>query len=80
MLSFRLYLDGQYLEIPKPVVIDEINPRHTTQAASGIYTTNSGDLDFEHVMLNKNVIIYYNFVFITALIANIKELNTIVYN
>jgi len=41
--------------LPKPVVIDEINPRHITQATTGIYTTNLADLDFEHLTLNNNV-------------------------
>lgn len=54
-LLFRLYLDGRKLELPKPVVVDEINPRHVTNAASGLYNTNDGDLDFEHLLLNNNV-------------------------
>ncbi|WAR26297.1 TENX-like protein [Mya arenaria] len=49
-----LYLDGQYLQVPKPVVINEINPRHTTSETPN---TNDAHIDFEHLMLNKNAML-----------------------
>ena len=55
MYFFRLYLDGNNLVLPKPVVVYELNPRHVTNAASGLVNTNGANLDFEHVMLNRNV-------------------------
>ena len=48
----RLYLDGRDLYPPKPVVVNEKNPRH---AESEKPTTNSAHLDFEHLVLNNVV-------------------------
>jgi len=52
MAFFRLYLDGRGLVLPKPVVVDEINPRHATSTTPN---TNNAHLDFEHLTLNNNV-------------------------
>ena len=54
----RLYLDGRGLVLPKPVVVDEINPRHVTSTTPN---TNNAHLDFEHLTLNNNVCIKHNF-------------------
>ena len=48
----RLYLDGRNLYPPKPVVVNEKNPRHADAVKP---TTNNADLDFEQIMLNKMV-------------------------
>ena len=48
----RLYLDGRDLFPPKPVVINEKNPRHVGAEKPN---TNNADLDFEHVLLNNKV-------------------------
>ena len=48
----RLYLDGRNLFPPKPVVVNELNPRHI---GSEKPNTNNADLDFEHVLLNNMV-------------------------
>ena len=48
----RLYLDGRDLYPPKPVVVNELNPRHV---GSEKPNTNNADLDFEHVLLNNKV-------------------------
>ena len=51
----RLYIDGQNLMIPKPLVVNEVNPRHVKEAAEGLQTSNNAQLDFEHVMLIQHV-------------------------
>ena len=57
-----MYLDGRDLEIPKPVVIDHLNPRHIEEKASGLPTnTHGADLDFEHLLLLNNVIILFDY-------------------
>ena len=48
----RLYLDGRNLYPPKPVVVNEKNPRHADATKP---TTNNADLDFEQIMLNNMV-------------------------
>lgn len=48
----RLYLDGRDLYPPKPVVVNELNPRHASAAKPN---TNDADLDFEHIVLNNMV-------------------------
>ena len=48
----RLYLDGRDLSTPKPVVVNEKNPRHADAEKP---TTNNAHLDFEHLVLNNIV-------------------------
>ena len=48
----RLYLDGKDLLPPKPVIVDERNPR---VVASNEDLDNGADLNFDHLMLNKRV-------------------------
>lgn len=48
----RLYLDGNDLEIPKPVVIWERNP---TVVDANETLPNDADIHFDHVMLNRKV-------------------------
>ena len=55
----RLYLDGRNLYPPKPVVLNEKNPRHADAAKP---TTNNADLDFEQIMLNNMVGKYSNII------------------
>ena len=55
----RLYLDGRNLYPPKPVVVNEKNPRHADAAKP---TTNNADLDFEQIMLNNMVGKYSNII------------------
>lgn len=59
LFVFRLYIDGQNLMLPKPLVVSEINPRHVRDAEKGIETSNKAQLDFEHVMLVQQVIQLY---------------------
>ena len=51
----RLYVNGRNLEPPKPIVINEKNPRHASAAKA---TTNKADLDFEHILL-ENIVSWF---------------------
>ncbi|KAH3880016.1 hypothetical protein DPMN_003928 [Dreissena polymorpha] len=51
----RLYIDGRNLLIPKPVVVNELNPRHVTDSTQK--TTNNANLDFEHLTVQKNAML-----------------------
>ncbi|KAL4230250.1 hypothetical protein ACF0H5_010636 [Mactra antiquata] len=66
----RLYLDGQGLVIPKPVIINEINPRHVVEFTQGFNNTNNALLDFEHLLLKQNAMLE-----IAAGTENIKSIN-----
>ena len=48
----RLYIYGLDLQPPKPIVINEKNPRHTVASSQ---TSNNADLDFEHLLLENSV-------------------------
>lgn len=50
----RLYLDGKNLDPPKPVIVNERNPRNVT---NGDEIDNDADLNFDHLMLNNMVCI-----------------------
>lgn len=51
----RLYLDGRNLNLPKPVVINELNPIHQELIDQGLPNTNDAHLDFEEVLLQNRV-------------------------
>lgn len=48
----KLYLDGRMLAVPKPVVVNHKNPRHSSDNQT---LDNNADLNFDHLMLNNMV-------------------------
>ena len=62
----RLYLDGKDLFPPKPVIVNERNPRIV---ANGDDIDNDADLNFDHLMLNNKVeLIKQNYLIISRFI------------
>lgn len=51
----RLYIDGQNLDIPKPVIVSEVNPRLARENII-IEDNNGAWLHFDHLLLQNKVI------------------------
>lgn len=50
----RLYIDGRGLQIPKPVVLSQINPRLARENLT-IFDSNKAAVHFDHLLLQNRV-------------------------